>query len=370
MSTWLVFAGIGSAWTGMGSQLLDVPEFIAAIQRADRALFEMHQHQQATKAHQLLPIISVEDIMKTCTVIDGDVRLQFVCIVAMELALLEVLRAKAPTLVVDGVLGHSVGELSAAYAAGCISFDQTIKLACALGTCLATPPSQPCLKHSDAPHMTQAEPALMNCHGSAQHNGSSAEMSMIVFETTEDKCRELISNSPDIFVACINGPNNLTLVGPKQRLMPMAINATQEHGIITHVVDCGGIGFHNPHTMWYHAPSLTEAALAVLGHQSSGIPQSFHSSSNPQTSATERKAIEFNAMYVIHSLLAPVLFAKQLPLVPEGTQIIEVGPSALFHNVISSARPDLPQTLSLSSRTKDAKHVLQQSLRALCHQQQ
>lgn len=118
---WYVFAGMGTQWHGMARDLMSLDVFRQSIMKCDRALQPL-----GVKLYEL--IMTGDD--KTFE----DSLNSFICIAAIQVALVDVLRAMG--LQQDGVVGHSVGELGCAYADGCLTAEETVLAAYWRGRCV------------------------------------------------------------------------------------------------------------------------------------------------------------------------------------------------------------------------------------------
>jgi len=101
----MVFSGNGSQWLGMGQDLLADPFIAACIERVDATLSRLSGW-------------SVKDALQSVEPADLFDRTEIAqpALFAVQVAILEWLRAHG--IEADAVLGHSVGEVSAAYGAG------------------------------------------------------------------------------------------------------------------------------------------------------------------------------------------------------------------------------------------------------------
>jgi acyl transferase domain-containing protein/acyl carrier protein len=111
-----VFSGNGSAWAGMARDLLGTePAFRAAVARCDRALAGVASHSvldDLARGH-LRPASDVEDPPQ-------------LALFAVQVALAELLRSWG--IEPDAVVGHSVGEVSAAYVAGALDLEDAVRV--------------------------------------------------------------------------------------------------------------------------------------------------------------------------------------------------------------------------------------------------
>src|SRR5215470_15060900 len=110
----LVFSGNGSQWPGMGRRLL----------ATDRA-FRKH----VQKVDELLRPLAGFSVMKELAASPSRLSLTEIAqplLFALQVGLFETLIARG--LCVDAVLGHSVGEVAAAYAAGALDLEQAVRV--------------------------------------------------------------------------------------------------------------------------------------------------------------------------------------------------------------------------------------------------
>ncbi|HJY49934.1 MAG TPA: type I polyketide synthase, partial [Stellaceae bacterium] len=111
----LVFSGNGAQWRGMGRDLLTDPFIAGCIERVDAAL---------------LPLVgwSVTGVLQSAEPADLFDRTEIAqpALFAVQVAILQWLEAHG--IEADAVLGHSVGEVSAAYGAGILSLAEACRV--------------------------------------------------------------------------------------------------------------------------------------------------------------------------------------------------------------------------------------------------
>lgn len=93
---WWVFSGMGSQWAGMARALMQLQPFAASVRRSAAAL----------APHRLDLLHALTEAPQSAF---DDVITSFVCIAAVQVALVDVLRLLGCRP--DGILGHSVGEI-------------------------------------------------------------------------------------------------------------------------------------------------------------------------------------------------------------------------------------------------------------------
>ncbi|KAI0392953.1 putative polyketide synthase [Xylariaceae sp. FL0594] len=178
-----VFTGQGAQWAGMGRELMHYTSFKADILQADRFLQSLGCDWSAlgllSKADENVDIGHPGISQALCTV--------------LQIALVDLLRrfGVAPSAVV----GHSSGEIAAAYGGGYITRESAWKLAYFRGIC-----------SSDLYEASR----------------SGVQGAMMSAGIPEERARSLVAaverDSLDfgVTIACVNSPNNVTVAGEKQ----------------------------------------------------------------------------------------------------------------------------------------------------------
>ncbi|KAK2028328.1 PKSN polyketide synthase for alternapyrone biosynthesis protein [Colletotrichum zoysiae] len=169
-----VFTGQGAQWPAMGKELLNNCIFRTSVDRS-QVLLENYGCQWNL----------VDELLKTT---DSNVDLpqysQVLCTI-LQIALVDLLRGWGVTP--KAVVGHSSGEIGAAYAAGLLSRDNAVKVAYFRGICSA--------KSAD--------------------NASSRVGAMAAAGISEEEAGKYITQlAPgSVVVACVNSPSSITLSG-------------------------------------------------------------------------------------------------------------------------------------------------------------
>ena len=179
----LVFTGQGSQWPQMGSQLYHrYPAYTLAIQDADRILTalgaswsliaELEKAEGDSAIHH--PSIS----QPACT--------------ALQIALVDLLHSWG--LIINSVIGHSSGEIAAAYAAGILDMESCMAIAYYRGVVAAS---------------------LIDIPGKVKGG-------MLAVGASEEDAQGLIDAQTDIMgdctIACVNGPHSMTISGDAPRI--------------------------------------------------------------------------------------------------------------------------------------------------------
>ena len=203
----------------------------------------------------------------------------------------------------EAVMGHSSGEIAAAFAAGTLSFEDAMSVAYHRGTASAT------LK-ADFPDLRGAMLAL----------GTSEENAMTLLTTREGEA----------VVACVNSPSSVTISGDEKAISEVQEKAERK-GLFNRRLRVD-TAYHSPHMKMVAGKYLK--SISGIAHNSQS-DVAFHSS---LTGMLENMA-DKNHSYWAQNLTQPVkfrqavesLYASQTIKGPKGNLfIVEVGP----HNTL------------------------------------
>ena len=111
---WFVFAGLGGQWVGMAKSLMPFEVFSKKIEECHQIL---HPHGIDLKALMNSEEKDSLSIMSK----------KILAITTLQLAMIDLL--KALKINPDGMIGHSFGEIGAAYSTGCITLEQALMAA-------------------------------------------------------------------------------------------------------------------------------------------------------------------------------------------------------------------------------------------------
>ncbi|VVC46315.1 Hypothetical protein CINCED_3A018656 [Cinara cedri] len=279
---WYVFSGMGSQWTGMGRDLLALPQFKASIEESANTL--------KTLGLDLYAIFNSNDK----TVFDNVLN-SFVGIAAVQIALVDVLTAVGITP--DGIVGHSVGELACAYADGTLTAEQTIIVAYWRGRSLLD---------------LNLPPGAMAAVGLSWEEAYARVPS-------------------DIAVACHNSEDGVTISGPPDSIAKF-VEKLKSEGVFAREVNSSGVAFHS----WYIAaagPIFKEKVTGIIGSPKARSPR-WISTSVPESRWNEPLAQFSSVAYHVNNLVSPVLFNSALKHVPDNSVVIEIAPHALLQAIL------------------------------------
>lgn len=284
---WFVFSGMGSQWPGMAKSLMQLPVFAASVNRSAAAL--RPHNIDLVKIITEAPAAAFDDVINS-----------FVSIAAVQVALVDVLRALE--IRPDGIVGHSVGEIGCAYADETLTAEQAVLAAYWRGRSIV-----------DA----KLPPGAMAAVG-------------LSWEQCEARC------PPDVVPACHNANDSVTISGPVESLEKFVATLSAE-GTFARRVNSSGVAFHSKYIA-AAAPLLRRSLEKVIPEPK---PRSARwvSSSLPRDKWNSDLAKLSDANYHVNNLLSPVRFADAVREVPERALLVEVAPHALLQAVLKRARP-------------------------------
>ena len=318
---WYVLPGLGCQWRAMARQLMQFRPIWSTIERL---------------AEVLKPL--GVDLIDTLTnnsrnVFDKSVVNLFTGIVAVQIALIDLLsllEAKP-----DGIVGHSIGEISCAYADGLLDARETILLAYHLA------------KPIDEAQLYSGAMAA------ASLGFRQAEQYLAQFEERQRAKLGASFDKTSVEIGCVNGDESITLSGRADEIGAFVDMLTEENIYARHIADVR-TAFHNS--------SLRSIEKELLGsvqrlfnnnnYQQRDDDQfkskNWHSTSCPagrqakangsatiKTSAAAGQQFEINAQYYVDNLCSPVHFRAAMEQVAaESSILLELGPHGLFYPIL------------------------------------
>lgn len=179
-----IYAGNGAQWVGMGQLLLAESDvFRGVIEDLDRRIAAQAGFSVISELQANAPASRMADTAVAQPLL-----------FALQVALTIMLRDQG--IAPDAVAGHSVGEVAAAWAAGALTLDEAVRIICA---------------RSAAQALTSGAGRM------AAVSLPEADMRILLAE----------GNWPNLEIAGINSPSNLTLSGPLEQLEELAAVAKQ-----------------------------------------------------------------------------------------------------------------------------------------------
>ncbi|PYH84622.1 hypothetical protein BO82DRAFT_381420 [Aspergillus uvarum CBS 121591] len=282
----LVFSGQGSQWPGMGRALMKVSvEFRSAINEMDSVLQSLPDRPKWSLTGEFTKDIDARIHEAHIT--------QPVC-TAFQIALFHVLAAFG--LEAQYLVGHSSGEIAAAYAAGAITMRCAILLAYYRGVAIQT----------------------------EQGRGSMYAVSL--------SCQEVDPYLREgVVVACINSPKSVTLSGDNEQLDSTIHDIKQHNSDAICKVLKVNVAYHSHHMT--RCGRVYESLIASHMEHPTGRMLPFASS---VACSILENPTELGASYWRQNLESPVLFERAVELVlkrdTKSHVFIELGP----HSVLSA----------------------------------
>ena len=267
-----VFCGQGAQWKGMGSQSREcMPVYWKSLQRCARVVKELG-------GWDLMAKIDSDEVNGT--------RVSQPATTAVQVALVDQLRAWG--LTPAATVGHSSGEIAAAYAAGAVTLEEAIRLAFFRGSTIDTYSPQ---------------------------NGGMAAVGL-----TEKELLPYLQKYPHLCIACYNSPSALTVSGDKEELEQLCSNLRSDNHfcrplVVTHA-------FHSP----FMAPAMPAYKEAVETIRGRALTCRMFSSLR---GCELERASQLTADYFVENLTSPVRFpdaVSSLAAALPNALYVEVGP--------------------------------------------
>ncbi|XP_034666101.1 fatty acid synthase [Drosophila subobscura] len=287
---WFVYAGMGSQWASMAKDLMQLDVFRKSIEQCAEVLARVD--------------FDLIDVLTRSTERTFDNMLySFVSVSAVQVALTDLL--KTLNIQPDGIIGHSAGELGAAYMDGCLTAEQTVLAAYWRGRSVLDTPGLP--------------------RGKMAAVGLSWE--------------EIGAHLPaDCYAVCHNSEDNCTVSGPVGS-MDAAIEQLQTEGIFVREVGSGGYAFHSPYIEGA-APMLRRNLERLITEPKPRSERWLSTSVKERDWQTPESSVA-NAGYFINNLISPVLFQQAIQHIPQNALIVEIAPHGLFRAILRSLGPQI-----------------------------
>jgi acyl transferase domain-containing protein/acyl carrier protein len=304
------YSGQGPQWFGMGRQLLDTePVFRDAVERCDEALRPWLGGSLRERLDQEEDALDRTELAQPA-------------IFALQVGLTELWRSWA--VPPDAVVGHSVGEIAAAWAAGVLTLDEAARVAAVRGGAMA----------------------------SARGRGG-----MIAVELGEAEVRSLLVDlgSP-LEVAAINGASSVTLAGAPEDLAA-ALEELARRGATGRRLRVD-YAFHTVQMEPFDAE--VEARLSDLRPRSSIVPLI------STVTGGLLEGPEMDGAYWRRNVRQPVRFGDALAILAAGhTAFLEIGPHPVLAGSIAQAVVPSATVLASLRRGRDERETLLESLGSL-----
>ncbi|KAI1811935.1 ketoacyl-synt-domain-containing protein [Poronia punctata] len=321
----MVYTGQGAQWAGMGKELLSHPIFAASIARSQACLDALD-----------CPFDLCEELRDTTSSsMDSSEYSQPIC-TAVQVGLTDIFRHWGVSP--KAVVGHSSGEIAAAYSAGIITHEDAMKVAYLRGV-------------YSGQVSKRAQPGAMMAAG-----------------ISEDEAQEYLTTVPpeSVVVACINSPRSVTLSGDADRVDELERVISQD-GKFARKLRVQ-TAYHSPHMRIVADSCLKAMKMAGVADPKTTQTQMFSSVTGDLISHEE-----IDKSYWIKNMCQPVRFsqaARKLFTYGSGRKsvqikwnsVVEVGPHSalkaplaqIMDSVKAKLSTELPYT-SMLARGTDAE---------------
>lgn len=307
-SLWFVLPGLGCQWKAMAKNLREFKPFWSTIEQLADVLKPL--------GLDLINILTND----SKNVYESNVVNLFTAIVSIQIALIDLL--KLLEVKPDGIIGHSIGEISCAYADGLLSASETILLAYHLAKPI-----------DDAKF----------------HFGAMAAVSLSIRQTNqyltryEEMQKEKLGSKfeSSVEIACINSDESITLSGKREHIDGFIDMLTDENVYARRIVDVT-TPFHNS-SLRSIEKEMIQSVQKVFNNNNQQKDVQFKSNkwystlyAHKKTDNEEYQPIEINAQYYVDNLCSPVRFRDAMLNItnPEQSIIAEIGPHGLFHPIL------------------------------------
>ncbi|KAI8953117.1 hypothetical protein F4801DRAFT_576840 [Xylaria longipes] len=295
-----VFTGQGAQYVNMGLGLLQYPIYEATLRRIDNVYRNLGCEW------------SIFDQFLKPENIDRPEYSQPLS-TASQIAIVELLKSFG--ISPKAVVGHSSGEIAAAYTTGALSLRSACKISYFRG----------------------------QLSGKLKAKGSSVgAMISVNIAHDEVKCRLKAMDNPDIedsvHIACINSPINCTLSGPERTIDTIKRHLNGE-GIFAHKLKTG-VAYHSSFMLIIAKDYLSRMGTLEAGNNTSTIPMI-----STVTGQPVRPSTLATAQYWVDNLVSPVRFSDAIQLLTQKASTLKVGLGSITDLVEIGPHPALKRPI-------------------------
>ncbi|KAJ2993259.1 hypothetical protein NUW58_g1893 [Xylaria curta] len=334
-----VFTGQGAQYVNMGLGLMKYPIYQATLRQIDDVYQKLGCNWSILDQIRNPENIHRPEYSQPLTT-------------ALQIAQVDLLKSFG--LSPKAVVGHSSGEIAAAYTTGSISMQSACKIAYFRGKLAGK------LKEK-----SRSVGAMISVN--LQYDQVKSYLKAIGDPNVEDS----------IQIACINSPVNCTLSGP-ERAIDALIQHLDREGIFVQKLKTG-VAYHSSFMLIIAAEYLSQMGALEPGHAGSGIPMISSVTGQPI-----RPSNLASGQYWVENLVSPVRFSEAIqnltqkaPTLKVGlgdiTDLVEIGPHSALKRPIQDTITQAenrkqPRYASVLHRSKDAVDSILELLGHLfCH---
>ncbi|KAJ0335543.1 hypothetical protein COL922a_009083 [Colletotrichum nupharicola] len=302
LSVGFVFTGQGAQWAGMGIELLSRPVFRASVARSAAILGSLGCTWD--------PVAELSKTGKESRLGQPEIS-QPICNV-LQIALVDEIRSwGSPVLSKPAkVVGHSSGEIAAAYCMGALTHRDALVVAYSRGTASALLPTV-------APHL----------NGAMMAAGCSRE--------TAEGLIEKLGLSGQVGVGCVNSPSSITLSGDSAAMDTIAAALDEQKTFCRRLKV--QVAYHSSHVATvsgeYYQAMASEGVEPIAVTADEGAPRMISSVLGDEVSSEQ-----LGPFYWLQNFTSPVLFSDALKKLvlpetetekenePDVDLLVEIGP--------------------------------------------
>lgn len=273
------FSGGGSLWLAMGASLMEIPMFKASINKLQKIM--------EPRGVDIIAILSDPKALRNVT--DGCVG-----IIALQIAFIDILREL--NIQPDFIFGLSIGEVAAAYADGCLTAEETILTAYAIGSATIEVKTRVPIVAVGLGHK---------------------ELSAIA--------------PPGIEILVHGGPNSTSIAGPTEVMDPL-IATLKANGVKVLIVQIDSIAFHTSHLNPVRDTLLSR--LKVVINKPKLRSKRWISTSVPESEWSKPETMVCSAEYMANNVLNVCLLQEAAKILPKDSVILDIGPSPQMKSMI------------------------------------
>ncbi|KAI8725605.1 Carrier domain-containing protein [Fusarium sp. LHS14.1] len=296
-----VFTGQGAQYAGMGWDLVhQYPIFDETLQRIGKVFNDLGCEWQLVDELQNADNINYPEYSQPLST-------------AIQLALVDLL--KSFNILPKAVIGHSSGEIAAAYAIGALSLESACKVSYFRG----------------------------QLAGKLRATSSTVG-AMISINLAEDHVPAYLGKLgiTDICVACVNSPLNCTLSGPESAIDAVKEQADKD-GIFARKLKTG-VAYHSPAML-----AIADDYKQQMGHLELATTSSASSMISTVTGNSVSRAVLATAQYWVDNMVSPVRFVDAVralsqqsstwkaAFVGNMTDLVEIGPTAALRRPVADS---------------------------------
>ncbi|KAK2611358.1 hypothetical protein N8I77_004702 [Diaporthe amygdali] len=298
-----VFTGQGAQYADMGFDLIEYPVFAEALQSIDNiyatlgcewSIFdELRRSENINKPEYAQPLST-----------------------AIQLALIELLKSFGVNP--KAVIGHSSGEIAAAYATGALSLISACKVSYYRG----------------------------RLAGKLRSANSASPGAMISINLAEGQVSAFLESvkATDVCVACINSPLNCTLSGPEASIDIVKAQADRIGNFAQKLKT--GVAYHSPSML-----AIADEYLSLMGNlEGAGMQDAKTKAAIPMVSSVTgkptRPAELAKGQYWVDNMVSPVRFADAVQVVTQESAKMKIGLGTITDLVEIGPHPALRRPIS------------------------